>query len=128
MSAVSVKAGQIFNNRFGHFSHSDLIGKPFGTRLYARKGAGGGAGGFVTCLHPTAELWTQSLRHRTQILYQADISMILLGLNIKPGSVVVESGTGSGSLSTSFVRSAAPNGHVHTFEFNAERVKEAKYV
>jgi hypothetical protein len=64
---VQIKSGTIFNNRFGHFAHADAIGKPYGYKLYARKGAGGGAGGFVTCLHPTAELWTSSLRHRTQV-------------------------------------------------------------
>ena len=38
------------------------------------------------------ELWTLALPHRTQILYMADISLILLELDIKPGSIVVEAG------------------------------------
>ena len=48
--------------------------------------------GWVYLLHPTPELWTVNLPHRTQILYTTDISMVLLQLDIKPGSVVVESG------------------------------------
>ena len=48
--------------------------------------------GWVYLLHPTPALWTLNLPHRTQILYSTDISMIILQLAIKPGSVVVESG------------------------------------
>jgi tRNA A58 N-methylase Trm61 len=49
-------------------------------------------GGWVTLLHPTAELWTTSLPHRTQILYAADIATIVSHLELRPGSVVCESG------------------------------------
>lgn len=45
----------------------------------------GGSKGFVYLLFPTSELWTQALRHRTQILYVADISLITLFLELRPG-------------------------------------------
>ena len=48
--------------------------------------------GWVYLLYPTPELWTVNLLHRTQILYTTDISMVILRLALKPGSVVVESG------------------------------------
>lgn len=82
--------------------------------------------GWVLIMQPSPELWTWALNHRTQIIYTMDISIILFNLHIKPGSVVVETGTGSGSLTTSLIRSVAPSGHVYTFEVNEARAVTAR--
>lgn len=52
--------------------------------------------------------------------------MILFQLEIKPGSLVIESGTGSGSLSHSFARAVKPHGHLHTFDFHEMRCDLAR--
>lgn len=82
--------------------------------------------GWAYVLQPTPDLWTQSLPHRTQIIYTPDISMILFQLEVKPGSIVVESGTGSGSLSHNFIRAVKPLGHLHTFDFHEQRCEIAR--
>ena len=80
--------------------------------------------GFIHLLKPSPELWTLALPHRTQILYQPDTSFILLNLDIKPSSNVIESGTGSGSFSHSVARCLGNNGHLHSFEYHSTRVKK----
>ncbi|KAL4394851.1 tRNA (adenine(58)-N(1))-methyltransferase catalytic subunit TRMT61A [Arachis hypogaea] len=75
---------------------------------------------------PTPELWTLVLSHRTQILYIADISFAIMYLEDVPGCLVLESGTGSGSLTTSLARAVAPTGHVHTFDFHEQRAGSAR--
>jgi tRNA (adenine57-N1/adenine58-N1)-methyltransferase len=82
---------------------------------------------WVAVLRPSPILWTLALRHRTQILYIADISLICFNLNLHPGCVVLESGTGSGSLSTAIAHCIAPHGKLHTFEFNKGRVDDVRH-
>ena len=71
-------------------------------------------------------MYTRNLSQRTQILYTPDISQVLLRLELRPGVRVCESGTGSGSLSTSITKAIMPTGHLFTFEFNESRVGKAK--
>lgn len=120
LKPIVVKDGTILNNRFGNFPHAEMIGRPFGAKLYCKR-----TKGFVYLLHPTPELWTNALPHRTQILYSTDISMVAAHLDLRPGSVVVETGTGSGSLTHALIRTVAPTGHVYTFEFHKERSEAA---
>jgi tRNA (adenine57-N1/adenine58-N1)-methyltransferase len=105
--------------------------------------------GHVFALRFTPELWTNVLLHRTQILYDADISAICAGLDLQPGSIMVEAGlhlficwlvgsfcvlqwltgfiagTGSGSLTHALARAVGPLGKVFTFEFHPQRAQQA---
>uniref|UniRef100_A0A6G1SF22 tRNA (adenine(58)-N(1))-methyltransferase catalytic subunit TRMT61A n=1 Tax=Aceria tosichella TaxID=561515 RepID=A0A6G1SF22_9ACAR len=113
-----VPNGEI-QTKFGQIKSEDLLNHKYGVKFQCKRG-------WVLPLRLTPELWTQLLPHRTQILYQADISMILLQLDIKPGSIIVESGTGSGSLSHALIRACRPNGFLYTFEVNEFRAKEVQ--
>jgi len=118
LSKKGVEVENIYQTKYGSLKAVDLVGVKYGTKVQLSRGYG-------YALHPTPELWTKCLPHRTQILYATDISMIILQLELKPGSVVIESGTGSGSLSHSIARTIAPTGHLYTFDFHQERVDRA---
>jgi len=108
----------VHQTTYGALKVSDLIGKKFGTKVRLSRG-------YAFVLYPTPQLWTKTLPHRTQILYATDISLIVQQLDLRPGCVVVESGTGSGSLSHSLIRTVAPTGHLYTFDFHQDRVDVA---
>lgn len=67
-------------------------------------------------------LWSETLHHRTQIIYPTDASFIVGQLELGPGKRVFESGTGSGSLTHFLIQSILPNGFVDTFDFHEDRV------
>ncbi|KAI9477642.1 tRNA (adenine-N(1)-)-methyltransferase catalytic subunit trm61 [Coemansia sp. RSA 989] len=121
MSVIKVRPGEILNNRYGNFWHSKMVGLKFGSKVQSQTGTG-----FIHLLSPTPALWTQVVPHRTQILYLPDISFISLYLDLKPGKVVIESGTGSGSFSHSIARTVAPTGHLFTFEYHELRAQTAR--
>lgn len=75
----------VFQTAYGALKVQELVGKKFGHKVQFSRGWG-------YLLYPTPELWTLTLPHRTQILYTPDISLIIMQLDLKAGSVVIESG------------------------------------
>jgi len=86
MMQFEVIRGKVHQTKFGAVKHDSLVGVRFGSKVISTRG-------YLHVLHPSPELWTVNLPHRTQILYSTDISVITLQLDLKPGSIVVESGT-----------------------------------
>ena len=102
--------------------------------------------GFAHLLPPTPESWTTSLPHRTQVVYTPDYSYILQRLRVRPGSVIIEAGAGSGSFTHAAARAVfngypeqgvkspsgqqanrrKANGKVWSFEFHEQRVQKLK--
>ena len=167
VSHIWLTPAAIVDNKFGRFHHNDFLGKPFGSRIASR----GNSDGWLLALQPTPELWASAQSTRTQIVNNTDASVIAFNLDLHPGSVVVESGTGSGCMTlaiancvgsllkegdvlshayarlfflhypfsersyillplrimnTSFSNFTAPNGHVHTYEYNNSRAEAAR--
>lgn len=116
---IRVTQGLSHHTKYGSLKHTDLIGKRYGSKIKCTQGS-------VYVLQGSPEIWTISLPHRTQIIYTPNISVITLQLELKPGSIVVESGTGSASLSHALIRTIYPSGHLHTFEFHLQRSEQAR--
>ncbi len=51
-----LQPGRVFNNKFGSFFHDDVIGKPFGSKIYSKHTTG-----WVYILEPTPELWSSAV-------------------------------------------------------------------
>ncbi|RYH28932.1 hypothetical protein EON65_10315 [archaeon] len=51
-----IKPGKVFQNKYGAFHHSDMIGKPFGTKIKSRTSSG-----YIYVLEPTPELWSSAV-------------------------------------------------------------------
>lgn len=114
-----VDRSKTHQTKYGALHHKDVIGLRYGSKVQCSRG-------WVYILHPTPELWTVTLPHRTQIIYSTDIAMVTFQLDLKPGSIVVEAGTGSGSLSHAILRTIFPTGHLHTFDFHKQRANKAR--
>lgn len=117
---VLLEQNGITQTRNGVFPHNNIIGKHFGSRIFDTSKSK-----WMVVLKPCPELISISLNHRTQILYQADISLICVLLDVSPGKNIIEAGTGSGSLTVSLSRSANPGGTIYTYEYDQKRHLES---
>jgi tRNA (adenine57-N1/adenine58-N1)-methyltransferase len=91
---LTVKSGGQLHTKDGVWNHDQMIGKPYGHKVWchARESflliihypgasthegtwmqAYSSTGFYAFVLHPTPELWTLCLPHRTQIIYTPDI-------------------------------------------------------
>ncbi|KAL1410132.1 tRNA (adenine-N(1)-)-methyltransferase catalytic subunit trm61 [Vanrija albida] len=121
MTAITVTPGEFFHNKFGRYSHDEMIGVKFGSKMHSPPPQSG----YIHLLRPTPELWTLSLPHRTQILYMPDIAYIIQRLCVRVGGKVIEAGTGSGSMTHSLSRAVGKRGLVNSFEYHKTRFEKA---
>jgi len=113
---IVVTRGKTFNTKYGSLRHEFLIGKSFSSRIST-------TAGYVYALYLYPFLYTKGLQRRTQILYSPDISIAIMLLDLKPGSIVCEAGTGSGSLTYAIVSEICPGGHLYTQDIEESRLK-----
>ncbi len=107
---VRVTPGNRLETHLGMIEHQALVGQPWGSTVTTHLGHP------LLLLEPSLEKLIRSVKRTTQIVYPKDIGYLLLKLNIGPGSVVVEAGTGSGGLTLALARMVQPHGHVYTYE------------
>eukprot|EP00768_Dysnectes_brevis_P006055 gnl/Dysnectes_brevis/4632_a6314_702.p1 GENE.gnl/Dysnectes_brevis/4632_a6314_702~~gnl/Dysnectes_brevis/4632_a6314_702.p1 ORF type:complete len:367 (-),score=104.23 gnl/Dysnectes_brevis/4632_a6314_702:39-1139(-) len=119
ISELVLEEGKESQNHLGSFPHSEFSGRTYG-RVYSS-----GNTGFAQMIPFSNPQWTSALSRRTQILYQPDISMIIEKAGLTRGQVVLEAGTGSGSLTHHLASRVGATGHVHTFDINSDRVEAA---
>lgn len=76
-------------------------------------------------LKPTLHDLIKGVKRQTQIMYPKEIGYLMMKLGIGPGSTVIESGTGSGGLTTALAWFVGDTGKVITYERRADFYKLA---
>ena len=117
---LKVEAGKTFHTHRGYVSLDELIGKEFGVVFKSSLGIE------FSALKPTLEDYIMKSSRKTQITYPKDIALIIMFSGIGPGSRVVESGTGTGALTTALAHYVKPNGKIYTYELREEFQKNAE--
>ena len=98
---IDLAEGGAFHSHSGVLSHDDLIGSPEGTTFRSTRGM------VFTALRPTITDFVLKMPRGAQVIYPKDIGPILILADIFPGCRVLESGLGSGALSTGMLRAGA---------------------
>lgn len=127
LTPLTLQKGAVLHCREGKFDHDDIIGCRLGSYVAGRSNAKADTRvPSILVLQNSADMWTLAVPHRTQIIYDTDIAVITFHLRLGPGKVVVEAGTGSGSLTHSLAKVVAPHGRVYTYDFHKNRCLEAR--
>lgn len=98
----------------GVVKHEELVGKPWGSRVYSHLGSP------YFMLQPTLNDLLRETRRNTQIMYPKDIGFVLVTMGIGPGLRVLEAGTGSGALTTALAWCVGPQGQVYSYDQRPE--------
>jgi tRNA (adenine57-N1/adenine58-N1)-methyltransferase catalytic subunit len=116
---IKMQAGQTFHTHKGYLKLDELIGKEYGEPIKSSMGI------YFTTLKPSLSDYIMKSSRNTQIIYPKDASLIVMFSSIGPGSRVIESGTGTGSLTTAIAHYVGPTGKVYTYELRPEFQKNA---
>jgi tRNA (adenine57-N1/adenine58-N1)-methyltransferase catalytic subunit len=111
---VPLKAGAKFETHRGILLHNDLIGKQWGTQVFSHMGSP------FFLLQPSLGDLLIDLPRTTQILYPKDIGFIFVTMGIGPGQMVMEAGTGSGSMTTALAYTVGAAGRVISYEIKPD--------
>lgn len=117
---VSIKKGERLHTHIGVLSHTDAIGKEYGSRITTNKSK------YVYLIKPTPYDYTMKLQHGTQIVYPKELGYITARAGIGSGQKIIEIGTGSGSLTSFVANIVRPRGHVYSFDVNDSFLKIAQ--
>ena len=116
---IKLQAGQTFHTHKGYLKLDELIGKEYGEPIKSSMGI------YFTTLKPQLTDYIMKSSRNTQIIYPKDAALIVMFSGIGPGSRVVESGTGTGSLTTALAHYVGSTGKVYTYELRSEFQKNA---
>lgn len=117
---VTLAEGGAFHSHAGVLDHGLLIGRPDGSIVRTTKGMR-----FIA-LRPTLSDYVLEMPRGAQVIYPKDLGPILILADIFPGARVLESGVGSGALTTTLLRAVGATGHVYGYELREDFAQRAQ--
>lgn len=109
-----------FQYHAGTLRHAAIIGAPEGVEL---RSSGGSR---LLALRPRLADFILTMPRGAQVVYPKDIGPMLHWGDVRPGSVVLEAGTGSGALTMALVQAVGPGGVVVSVERRADHLVHAR--
>lgn len=116
---IKIEAGKTFHTHKGYLKLDEIIGKEYGEPIKSSLGV------TFTTLKPILTDYIMKSGRNTQIVYPKDAALIVMFSGIGPGSRIVESGTGTGALTTALAHYVGSTGKVYTYELRSEFQKNA---
>ena len=109
-----------FHSHAGVLRHAAIIGSPEGVTLRTTLGAR------LVAVRPTLSDYVVEMPRGAQVIYPKDLGAILMLADVFPGARVLESGVGSGALTTTLLRAVGPTGHVLGYEIREDFAARAR--
>jgi tRNA (adenine57-N1/adenine58-N1)-methyltransferase catalytic subunit len=113
---VRLGEGRKFETHAGVVEHDEVIGGPEGRELRSNSGAR-----FIV-FRPTLTDLVLKMPRGAQVIYPKDLGPILLLADVRPGVRILESGLGSGALSSALLRVGAV---IHGYEIREDFAERA---
>jgi tRNA (adenine57-N1/adenine58-N1)-methyltransferase catalytic subunit len=117
---VTLREGSQFHSHAGVLAHDDLIGRVEGVSVRTTLGAR------LVAVRPTLADYVLEMPRGAQVIYPKDLGPILVLADVFPGARVLESGVGSGALTTTLLRAVGPEGHVLGYELRPDFADRAR--
>lgn len=111
---IIVQAGKKFETHHGFILYDTMIGREWGTIVHSSLGHP-----YLVVPPGTADL-IRHIKRSSQVIFPKDSAYILMRLNIKPGTRVLETGCGSGGLTLALAQAVAPSGMVYSQEIRED--------
>lgn len=116
---ITLEAGGQFHTHAGIVEHDSIIGADEGCTVRTSKGAR------LVALRPTLAEYVLEMPRGAQVIYPKDLGPILILADVFPGARVLESGIGSGALTTALLRALGPTGHLTGYEIRDDFAQRA---
>jgi tRNA (adenine57-N1/adenine58-N1)-methyltransferase len=117
---IKIETGKKFETHKGFILHDAMIGRPWGSVVHSSLGHP-----YLIVQPGTADL-IRHIKRSSQVIFPKDSAYIVMRLNVKPGSTVLESGCGSGGLTLALATAVGPTGRVYSQEIREDFIALTK--